>query len=403
MARPAPLARYSPSMLERRAALIARTVWVAAAVTCAVGLLLAFRPAYDAGRWGFPGSEALIALPTVSIGAILCARRPRNPVGWQMLFGGLAYAATFLGDAYARASLVGGAPGAYPGTAWAAWVANVWWVPAVVLIFSSMLFFPDGRLPSPRWRWVLVASVAMTGLFAIATALANGPLTVIAIVDNPAGVAPWSSAGAWSIVTYTALMVPPASMIALSLIVRFRRSTGVARAQLKWLVYVVGLTALGILPFWSETEAGKIFLAIAIAAIPVAVGIAVMRYRLYEIDLLINRTIVYLAMTGIVAAVYAVSTTILERAFAGILGGDAEAGTVFTTLVIVALFTPVKTVIQAGVDRRWKLSEHRTAVRPAGDVADPIATIERLAGLHRAGALTTAEFEHKKGELLARV
>lgn len=390
-------------MLERRATLIAWTVWSVAAAMCAIGLLLAFRPAYDAGRWGFPGSEALIALPTVSIAAILCSRRPRNPVGWQLLLGGLIYAATFLGDAYARASLVAGAPGAYPGTDWAAWISNIWWVPAIVLMFSSMLFFPDGRLLSRRWRWVLVVSVTMAGTFAIGTAVANGPLTQIAIVDNPAGFAPWSSADAWSIVSYTALMVPPASLIALSLVVRFRRSTGVERAQLKWLVYVVGLVTLGTLPFWSATDAGKAFQALSTAAIPVAIGIAVMRYRLYEIDLLINRTIVYLAMTGIVAAIYAVSTTVLERALAGILGGDAEAGTVFTTLVIVALFTPVKTMVQAGVDRRWKVSEHPGAARLAGAVDDPIAAIERLAGLHRAGALSTGEFEGKKAELLARV
>lgn len=330
------------------------------------------------------------------MGALLVRRVPNNPVGVLLLAVATVQVAA---PALAIYAYVGGsATPPWPAAGLAGAFGDVGYLaPFVIALIGIPLLFPDGRLPSPRFRWVAWAAVAamvvmiLPGIAAMFPGLADasaiaevaGLISTLAIVFGFAG----GAAAAW---------------------VRFRRGDAVQRQQLKWLLAVA---AVALIAFPAALALGSTDSSIAIAfwligflaylALPVAIGIAVMRYHLYEIDVIINRALVYVPMTAMIAGFYAATVALSGRLLAA-AGLSSDAGIVLTTLVVVVLFTPVRNAVQSAVDRRFKVVPQPAAL-PQGVILDPTELLHRLGGLRDAGLLTTAEFETKKREVLARL
>jgi hypothetical protein len=299
-----------------------------------------------------------LAFPIV--GALIASRHPKNPVGWICLAIGLFWMLIFLGN-----SIPGSGP--YPVTTDA--LTQATWIPPVGLLgIYLILLFPDGKLPSRRWRPLAWLSGVVMVLASLGITFSPGPLEGHPGVRNPFGLegAPWvASAGIFI------LLLLPLCMLAsaLSLVMRYRHSRGEEREQIKWIAFaasVVGLLYL-ITLVSSFTYSGPwggagtpLWLGLlqraalaSFTAVPIAVGFAVLRYRLYEIDILINRTMVYGSLTAMLIAVYFGGIVVLQRIFVLLTGQQSTLAVVASTLLIAALFTPLRRRIQGFIDRRF--------------------------------------------------
>jgi hypothetical protein len=248
-----------------------------------------------------------------------------------------------------------------------AWIA-AWMLPIMNgLQVSYLLLFPTGRLPSRRWRWLAWLTVAYVLVGVLTAAFSPGAhLGSLGPIRNPLGIEVLTQF--YKAVLYT---MSPALLIAatFSLFVRLRRAVGIERQQLKWLAYAAGGLAIGAIPIiitiaidtprWYEWVANAILVAVT-PGVPVAIGIAILRYRLYDIDLLINRTLVYGSLTAILAGVYFGSVTVTQALFS-ILTDQQELPqliVVTSTLLIAALFNPLRRRIQTFIDRRFYRSKY---------------------------------------------
>jgi len=248
---------------------------------------------------------------------------------------------------------------------------NNWlWVPAVGLPATYLfLLFPDGRLPSRGWRPVAWLSGAVLVLVSVGVMLSPGPLDAIGRRPNPFGLGayPWVETA-----TYTILPLLPLCMLvsALGLVLRYRRSGGEERQQIKWIAFaasVVGLLYLVAMvtsrvfpsgawfspgsPLWMDLIVSAALLSFTF--VPIAVGLAVLRYRLYDIDLIINRALVYGSMTATLVAVYLGGVVVLQQLFVLLTGQRSTLAVVASTLLIAALFSPLRRLVQGFVDRRF--------------------------------------------------
>jgi hypothetical protein len=299
--------------------------------------------------------EAVIFSLLAGTGAIVAQRRPRNPIGWLFGVAALCLAVLMLGDAlYWHAAF--GDPGPHPTAEVALWFENWAWIPALVALFSLVpLLFPTGAPPSPRWRFVGWAAVTAGIVTLVATALSPGPLQNTAWVTNPLGV------GGLGLRTLAeaAFVVWLISALAavVSLVVRFRRSRGVERQQLKW-VTAAGCLLLASFPVSALLDdgvseaAGWACLLFALLCLAVAVSVALLRFRLYDLDVVINRTLVYGALTAALAAAYLGSVLVLQLGLNG-LTADSGLAVAGSTLAVAALFRPARSRIQGTVDRRF--------------------------------------------------
>jgi hypothetical protein len=297
-----------------------------------------------------------IVLPVVGFGALIVARRPGNQVGRLLLATGLAVGTSGLAQTYAKADP------SLPGVRLAAWISNWLWVSLGLLVVLLLLVYPNGRLPSPHWRALVWAAVVGYGLAAVCSALYPA-LPALPGSRNPTGL--YGPAGQLVRVAFTVLnwLLLPVEVAALgSLLVRFRRSRGVVRQQLKWLAYGAALTLLvwlvplpGELGRWQEA-AGNV----VAWALPAAIAIAVLRYRLYDIDRLINRTLVYGLVTAVLGGAYAGAVLVLGQVFG--VGRDPPSWAVAgITLAVAALFQPARRRIQQAVDRRFNRRKYNAA------------------------------------------
>jgi hypothetical protein len=312
------------------------------------------------------GGVLFLTFPLV--GALIASRRPKNAVGWLCLAIGLLWTLGGMLDYY---SYYGAAtPGSVPFPIAMAGISNWVWVPAVGLLGTYvLLLFPDGRLPSRRWRPLAWLSGAVILLLSVGVMLAPGQLDNLEGVRNPFGIegAHWLTVGA-----YAVLPLLPLCMLAsaLSLVLRYRRSGGEERQQIKWIafaasvvvvVYVIAMIASFVFPAESWTTAGSVWwlnlltyvVLSSFTIVPIAVGFAVLRYRLYEIDIIINRALVYGSLTALLVTVYVGSVVILQAAFRSLTGQGSQLTIVASTLAIAALFNPLRHRIQAFVDRRF--------------------------------------------------
>jgi hypothetical protein len=297
------------------------------------------------------------------VGALIVAHRPSNAIGWIFSAIGLLAFTALLAVEYATYAYVT-RPGSLPGATLAAWYGSWPWVPAIALalIFTPLLF-PTGRLLSPRWRPIAWLAGAATAAFMLLGAL--GPELDLArdhAIANPIGVA-WAENSEESPVvpTLSVLLVVSGLAAAGSLVLRFRRSRGEERQQLKWFTYAVALLPLFVLADFLPGSGGSLLFAVPLVLLPVAVGVAILRYRLYDIDRLINRTLVYGLLTALLAGVYAGTVLVLGQVFGGV-GKDPPSWAVAgATLAVAALFQPARRRIQAVVDRRFNRRKYDAA------------------------------------------
>jgi hypothetical protein len=305
----------------------------------------------------------LAFLAFLIVGILIASRRPENPIGWMFCVIGLASAWDFFAQQYAIYALVAH-PDALPGGVWLAWsqiwMASITWA----LMFFALLLFPTGRLPSPRWRPLAWAAAGAFILLSVLVVIEPGPLPNPSVPGtNPTGIEP--AAGIIESALNILIFVSSGILLAIgaSVIVRFRRARGAERQQLKWLAYAAGF--LGITPVGIgllnthvlhnpliETAVAVVDI-VAVAAVPTAIGVAILRYRLYEIDLLINRTLVYGSLTALLALIYFGGIVLLQRVFVVLTGEKSTFAVVVSTLVIAALFNPLRRRIQSFIDRRF--------------------------------------------------
>jgi hypothetical protein len=307
----------------------------------------------------------VVATSTSLMGAFIASRRPQHPIGWLFLAIGFLGAIDHFCGQYATYALLARS-GSLPAGEAAAWVRTwIWFVAYSGIGALLLLVFPDGRLPSRRWRafaW-LVPIVSLVGSTVVA--FAPGAVDGLGPVQNPLGIQGLEMAGRGGTVeaVETFLLLPLEVGAVASLVVRLRRSRGVERQQVKWLAYAMVVTVAGgaltyvvydlvRVPWWIWWS-GFSLLMVGLVGQPVAVGVAVFRYRLYDVDLLINRTLVYGVLTAILVTFYVGGVVFLQYAFRAVAGQGSTLAIVASTLAIAALFTPLRRGIQAFIDRRF--------------------------------------------------
>jgi hypothetical protein len=341
------------------------------AIASAVGLLLLAilgpdtSSAGDALGGGVPLAllDALIITQFATVGLVVARKRPTNPVGWILCvmppFLGVLLVSNRLYDALAATDSGG------PGPELVAWLASWIWIPFVLLaLILFPLLFPSGRVLTPRWRLVLVAVAVAFPLLLVGSAFEPGRLKDYPF-DNPFGApdvlrTPVLIAG----LAGFGLMLVCTLAAAASLILRFRRSRGEERQQLKW---VTAAAAVLVLTFVLPTElvvgdqGGFVVVLLGLGLVEVAVAVAMLRYRLYDIDLVINRALVYGSLTATLVAVEVGTVLVLQLVVQGVTGGFAftAAG---STLATAALVRPGRTRIQAIVDRRFFRTRYDAAL-----------------------------------------
>jgi hypothetical protein len=321
---------------------------------------------------------SFLAFPIV--GALVASRRPRNPIGWICLADGLLWMVLAVTDQY---RLYGAAsPGAVPFPVSVGTIGNQWlWIPTVGLLgIYLLLLFPDGRLPSRRWRPLAWFAGVVILVSSVIEGFAPGPLENQGGVPNPFGLEqfPWLSDAAMILLPLLPLCILAS---ALSLVLRFRRSGGEVRQQIKWVAFVASISgSLYLIAMVSQLllapvildDSGRstrlpleldILFSVAVlgfAGIPLAIGFAVLKYRLYDIDVVINRTLVYGSLTAMLLALYFVgvsSTQAILRTFTG-QEQQPQLAIVASTLAIAALFNPLRRRIQSFIDRRFYRSKY---------------------------------------------
>src|SRR5215204_5154215 len=303
-------------------------------------LLVLARSAGVPGSWGADLTIAslLVFVPFLAfpvVGALISSRRPRSPIGWICLADGLLWMLIGMTDIYGVYGVA--KPSSVPFPMVVAGINNWLWVPAVGLLGTYLLLlFPDGRLPSRRWRSLAWLSGSVIVLLSIGVILTPEPLENLGGIRNPFGLEghPWVTTGAYVVLPLLPLCILAS---ALSLVMRYRRSGGQEREQIKWIAFAASLVGLlylialvssfivpsetwfaACLPLWLDLIEYAALLSFA--TVPIAMGFAVLRYRLYEINILINRTLVYGSLTVALVALYFGAIVVLQRLFVLLTG-----------------------------------------------------------------------------------
>ena len=306
---------------------------------------------------------AVLTMAFSVVGALVAAHRPDNLIGWIFCAAALFQGLANFGYEYATYAL-DTRPGSLPLGAVMSWVGNWIWAPGLGLILVFLpLLFPDGRPPSRRWRPVAWLGAASIGMIVVPTMILLWPDRGAELM-RPQGPAEQGGSHALFVVIVFAgfpLMLLAGLAAVVSLFVRFRRARGAERQQIKWFASAAALTLVFTFVFEQATNAEGGLLpsilatlsVLLVPSIPVATGIAILRYRLYDIDLIINRTLVYGALTASLVLVYLGSVVGLQYVFRALTGGSSQLVVVASTLVIAALFSPLRRRIQGVVDRRF--------------------------------------------------
>ncbi len=335
----------------------ARLAWLAPALTF---IFVAVMVPLSWETEGYEGAEVLFGLAFLSyaaVGALIAARQPRNPLGWLFCAVGVVFAGSEMLYAYAMN------PAHPSGSAVAAWLSAWLGSPSAVTIVLILLLFPTGRFLSQAWRVVGIVAMVVAVVWAVSAALDPGPLRNADAIENPVGVSAANglleSAADVAGTTFWVL----ALLAVVSVVVRFRRARAQERRQIKVLAvaacFAVGAIVVGIsLDVVLDTDEGvgdtlsALMVAGAISSFPVAAGIAVLRHRLYDIDVVIKRTLVYGSLTTTLVATYLVLVLLFQFLLRP-LAGDSDLAVAASTLAVAALFKPLRARIKAGVDRRF--------------------------------------------------
>jgi hypothetical protein len=340
----------SATSARRLAWTLCAITWLAILASWVLGLLSIPEPRPSGQKTLgeiFVGGFADLAFAT--IGALIVSRHPRNAVGWISCAAPLAMALSIFTGEWGFYALFA-EPGSLPGGLNMAWLTEWIWIPAMMVVNTLLLLFPDGRLPSSRWRVVpWLAGVGMVGV-AFHEAFSPGDLSYFPL-DNPHALGGAGKQLAEALGGSYALVNVAGVASAASAAMRLRRARGDERQQLKWLasggiVLAFGIFATNVLvDSLMPTFAGLVVVAAAI-------GVGVLKYRLYEIDVVINRTLVYGALTASLAAIYLGSVLVLQLVLSGVTKGSGLP-VAASTLAVAALFRPARGLIQDAVDRRF--------------------------------------------------
>jgi hypothetical protein len=345
----------------RAAALLAWSLCALCVALAVANLILALLNEHTLGEI-FSSEEGIVifAIWTVSfsvVGALIASQRPENPIGWIFLADGFCYGLLSAGDQYAVYALLTN-PGALPLGAEASWLGQWIWAPGLglSLVFLPLLF-PEGHPPSHRWRPVGWLGGLFIGLTVVSSMILLWPERGPALVTG-------DESPSYVVLVLINFIALPMLFVAglgavISLVVRFSRARGVERQQIKWFASATALTLVWILLFGQASLRGlpgiivDLSALLVIPSIPVATGIAILRYRLYDIDLIINRTLVYGSLTVTLVALYVGGIVLLQRVFVFLTGQQSTLAVVASTLLIAALFTPMRRRIQGFIDRRF--------------------------------------------------
>jgi hypothetical protein len=300
---------------------------------------------------------SLLILAFSTVGALVASRRPQNPIGWLFCAGAFLWILGELTLEYGVYSLIT-APGALPGRMWMAWFGG--WARGMgwlLIVAFLLLLFPNGRLPSPRWRPVLWGIVGYIAFFSLVVWLSPASQDFrLAFLGNPLGLELEIMDLLGGVLYLTLPLVLVVSGAAV--IVRFRRSRGDERQQLKWFAYAVGVM-VSLFAFWLSSEmigflpVSQLAFTVPFFGLPIAAGIAILKYRLYDIDLVINRTLVYGTLSAALLVVYLGSVVLLRGLLFGFTGQSSQLTIVASTLAVAALFGPLRRRIQGVIDRRF--------------------------------------------------
>jgi len=366
-----------------------RLAWGAAAGAALVILagLVVHQVSLDEAGYLIP-----IAVPFAALGALISSKRPTNPIGWLFLAFGCMASIDFAAASYAYRALANGS--SLPGGDLAASVFAHFWHPGFGLFVLAFLLFPNGRLLSPRWRWMAAVVV-----FTYGGLLLSGPFDSDYVNENIEGAEPLfhgtvAQVGTLvfgALLTFNLLLLPIA---AASLLLRLKRSTGEERQQVKWFVYTVAFVIL-FFPISVLLVGNGAVGVLLFPLIPVSATVAVLKYRLYDIDIVINRTLVYGGLTATLIVAYLGSVLLLELLLSP-LTADSSLTIAGSTLAVAALFRPARGRIQAAVDRRFyrrKYDAARTVERFGARLRDEVA-LDNLSAELRAVVVETMQPEY---------
>jgi|SRR5215217_1971521 len=301
----------------------------------------------------------LAAIGFSTVGAVIASRiPPDNPIGWLFCLVSLLFAVTYFSAEYAIYTLLAAPGSPLPAGEAAAWLGSWLWVLQLGAFLFMVLLFPDGRLPSRGWRpfaWLGVLSVLIGAFLG---AVSPGPIMALGSIHNPLGIESLPNVQQ----PLQMLMVVLIAVAAGSLLIRWISARGVERQQIKWFSYATALLAGGAILQYAISEPlelvllgwiGRTLVLAGLAGIPISMGIAILRFRLYDIDIIINRTLVYGSLTATLLALYFGGIVLLQRVFVAFTGGRSTLAVVASTLLIAALFNPLRRRIQSFIDRRF--------------------------------------------------
>jgi hypothetical protein len=367
----------SVSLVRRRSRLrVSAATWLIAGVAVlmvvAAWLLTGLNASeLSAGRIGWPGILGLAVFEYAGTGRLIASRLPRNPIGWLLGLMGLSLAGVALTEQYALYGLVT-APGSLPAARLAGWSSDLLILLAIMLLYFLVLLFPDGRLPSRRWRPVLWAVCAVTaGSIAqqLQAGIVTGPSNALAAAKasypNPVGIFPEHGWFSRVLGVIFVMAVITALLVIASVLARRRGASPELRKQLAWLGYVGLLTAVWALVLvvatlmhaegsWAATAAWLLLELTPVVGIPLACAVAVLKYRLYDIDRIISRTLAYTIVTGLLVGVYAGLVLLATR----VLSFHSAVAVAASTLAAAALFSPLRRRVQQAVDRRFNRARY---------------------------------------------
>ena len=368
-------------MTDSTARLLARALFVVIAAMVLGAITAAFllmaqghqTPRELAPDIGF----ALATFVFPAVGYVIARRQPRNAVAWVLLGVGFAWGLGDVVGAFAEWASV--APGGSSSLVYAALFDSVLWVPGIAPLGTFLLLlFPDGHLPTARWRpWAWFCGVTMLLAFVLITFMPGPIESVLTQAPNPLGI---PALGRLGELVFLPIMGIPVAFVgcAVALVRRYRRSAGVQRLQLKWLAAAAGIVAavyaatmLSSMPYnWGGGDDIPLWVAVlqnlslaSFLLIPVAVGVAILRYRLYDIDRLINRALVYGAVSAVLVGVYFLGVVGAGAAMRAVTGSEqGNLAVASSTLAVAALFRPFRARVQRFIDRRFYRAKYNAAL-----------------------------------------
>ena len=314
---------------------------------------------------GFPVDffGVILGLGYGIVGLLILSYQPGHGIGWMFLVVAFLSTLDFFAKQYALYGLV---LATLPGAIWMGWLQS--WLSYLIFpapIILLFLLFPDGKLPSPRWGLLVWLGVLSTVCLTIGELVRPGLLGVhiadswISLgVFNPTGMLGWTEfSDALNNAWFLSIILLPAALFAP--IWRYRRAQSVERQQLKWFVYFAILTLLLLpLAFIEASTSGEAFLLFLMLILPAATAIAILRHQLYDIDVIVKRTLLYGTLSAILAVIYFASVIALQAIFTNISGQSSDAAIAISTLIIVVLFSPLRRRIQDFIDRRFFRSKY---------------------------------------------